>query len=138
MKRLRKLRFSIGISAASLGKEVGISSQHILSFETTKNYPMKKNNIKKLAEFFNTTIEEITQELTEEEVEKMGRKPKNIIKTQKSYNKKVCKNQACLLNKGCYCDNDVVLSGKAPCFGQDLVKSKIDKINYKNTRVLFR
>lgn len=37
---------------------------------------------------------------------------------------KACKNQACPLNKDCFCINDVVKEGRGPCAGQNLVKPK--------------
>jgi hypothetical protein len=48
-----------------------------------------------------------------------------------------CQNQACLLNKKCKCNNDVVIKGKAPCFGKDKIQPKRKEYNPKSTRVLF-
>ncbi|AIY82162.1 hypothetical protein U728_1115 [Clostridium botulinum 202F] len=49
-----------------------------------------------------------------------------------------CLNQKCPLNKDCKCDNDVVLSGKAPCFGKDKVQEKENRIKMNSTNYLFR
>lgn len=35
-------------------------------------------------------------------------------------------------------DNDVVLSGKAPCFGKDKVQEKENRIKMNSTNYLFR
>ncbi|MBW6409013.1 hypothetical protein [Clostridium weizhouense] len=49
-----------------------------------------------------------------------------------------CLNQACPFNKECQCSNDIVISGKAPCYGKDLVKAKQGRINMSSTNYLFR
>ncbi|MDS0525483.1 hypothetical protein NNC19_07315 [Clostridium sp. SHJSY1] len=47
-----------------------------------------------------------------------------------------CLNENCKLNKNKECDNPVVLSGQAPCYGKNKVQKK-EKILYGSTAILF-
>lgn len=65
-------------------------------------------------------------------------RPKHVkVDKPKTIRKKTfkCLNQTCLLNStnthgckhNCLCDNDLVIEGKAVCFGRDNIKEPIDK-----------
>ena len=49
---------------------------------------------------------------------------KDEIKVKKETKTFECQNQACLLNKGCKCNNDIVIKGIEPCHGRNEVKPK--------------
>lgn len=129
MRYLRELREKKGISIRQLSKCSGVSETAIWNFEMART-EMKQNLRTRIAGILNATVDEISKEmdtlkLVKEKVEK-----------KVAYKPKKCLNENCPLNKEKKCINDVVLSGRAPCFGENLVKSK-QNINYNNTKLLF-
>lgn len=118
MRNLRKFRKNKGISIKTLSKETGISTSTIWKHEVGRT-EMNKLLLKKIAKFFKTTSEELNKEIIKEN---LATRP--------------CLNEVCPLNKNKECVNDVVLSGRAPCFGKDKVQQKY-KINYQSTKALF-
>lgn len=127
MRYLRELREKKGMTIKQLSECSGVGTTAICSFELSRS-EMKRNSRIRIAGILNSTVEEISREMD----------PKKVIKKveKKVYEPKKCLNENCPLNKDKKCINDVVLSGRAPCFGKDLIKSK-QKINYDNIKLLF-
>lgn len=121
MRKLREIRNKRGISIDKLSKATGVGIMSIRNFELNI-YNVNEIKVKKLADFLETTVEEISGEIKED----FGM-PCIEIK---------CLNQVCPLNLECKCNNDVVLEGRAPCYGKDKVQEK-EKNNYRNTKILF-
>lgn len=115
------------MSIKALELETGVSHSMIQKFEVGGNV-VSKSFLKKIARYFNTTVKELDKDI---ELEK---EPIECIAKCKS---NPCLNEMCPLNKNKKCVNDLVLSGKAPCFGKDLVKPKEAKLNYRSTNALF-
>ena len=120
-RNLRVIRESKGMSRSALSRDTGISTSTIWKYETGKS-EMLKPLLKKLAEYFNTTVEALAIEIIEAKVEN--------IKT------KSCLNQRCLLNKNCFCQSERVIEGEY-CQNEDLVSDKTKKVKYNPTNVLF-
>ena len=52
---------------------------------------------------------------------------KDEIKVKKEIKTFECQNQACLLNKKCKCNNDIVINNIKPCYGRNEIKPKKNK-----------
>jgi len=63
--KLRDLRKEKGLTQTELGKEIGVSLRTIISYETGKSYPKKREIYSKLAKYFNIDINFL---LTEDEI----------------------------------------------------------------------
>lgn len=137
MRRMRLIRCLKGYTLADIGEWIGLSGNHIRLFEIGKR-ELRIFHIRKIAKILRTTVEELEKPLTKEEKEKYFNSNGSFkgfraiqIKHKEEQSKivkrniiKACENQACPLNKDCYCENDVVKEGRGPCAGQNLVKPK--------------
>lgn len=130
MRYLRELREKRGISIRYLSRCSGVSETAIWNFEMERT-EMKQNLRTRIAGILNSTVDEISRKSN------TVAQVKEKVEKKITYKAKKCLNENCPLNKEKKCINDVVLSGRAPCFGKDLVKSK-QNINYSNTKLLFR
>jgi DNA-binding XRE family transcriptional regulator len=54
--KLRDLRKEKGINQTELGKEIGVSLRTIISYETGRSYPKKREIYSKLANYFDIDI----------------------------------------------------------------------------------
>lgn len=129
MRYLRELREKKGMTIKQLSECSGVGHTAIWSFEMSKS-EMKRNSRIRIAGILNATVDEISKEMD----------PKKVIKKpeKKVYEPKKCLNENCPLNKNKKCVNDIVLSGKAPCFGKELIKEKSAALNYRNIKTCFR
>ena len=119
MRKLREIRIKKGYTLGELADLSGVPKTSIYQYETGKIKKTNGKNLNKLANALNCTPEELSGVIKEP-----------ITETFK------CLNENCLLNKNKSCNNPIVLSGKAPCYGKDKVQAK-EKILYGNTKILF-
>ncbi len=63
-EKLKDLRKEKGINQTALAKEIGVSLRTVISYETGKSYPKKREIYSKIAEYFNIDINYL---LTEDE-----------------------------------------------------------------------
>lgn len=63
-EKLKDLRKEKGINQTALAKEIGVSLRTVISYETGKSYPKKREIYAKIAEYFNIDINYL---LTEDE-----------------------------------------------------------------------
>jgi len=63
--KLRDLRKEKGLTQTELGKKIGVSLRTIISYETGKSYPKKREIYSKLAKYFDIDINFL---LTEDEI----------------------------------------------------------------------
>jgi transcriptional regulator with XRE-family HTH domain len=115
---MREIRKAKCFTIQELADRTGVSSTSIGLHEKGQR-EINDNDILKIAEFLGVTVEALNEKCEE-----------NTI------NKK-CLNEACPLNKSKKCNNDVVLSGKAPCYGKDKVQLKEKKVKFNSTKALF-
>ena len=114
---IKKLREEKGMTQKDLVELTGLSQGTISSYEKgykTIKRVIKTGNIARISKVLGISVEELLDEEKEE--------PENL-------EEKTCLNQACPLNENKKCKNDVVLNGKASCYGKDLIK---DKLVYKS------
>ena len=140
MRRMRLIRCLKGYTLADVGERVGYSGDYLKAFGR-KERDLNISAKKKIASMLGVTVEEIEGQISKEEREKYfcsngrfkgfrkiqaERKKLQVeeVKKNKVEIIKACENQACPLNKNCYCDNDVVKEGRGDCAGQNLVKPK--------------
>lgn len=119
MRKLREIRIQKGYSLGQLSSISGVPKSTINQYEVGKVKKINDKSLNKLANALNCTPQELSATIGEP-----------VVKTFK------CLNENCLLNKNKNCDNPIVLSGKAPCFGKNKVQAK-EKILYGNTKILF-
>lgn len=62
--KLKNLRKEKGVNQTELGREIGVSLRTVISYETGKSYPKKREIYSKLAEYFSVDINYL---LTEDE-----------------------------------------------------------------------
>lgn len=105
MRRMRKIRESKGFTIQELSDKTGVPSKYIRIHERGERNT-SYTYISRIAKALGTTIKELNEEVDINIA---------IIK---------CLNEVCLLNKNKQCISDVVLSGKAPCFGKDKIQAK--------------
>ena len=120
-RNLRVIRESKGMSRSALSKETGVNSCSIWKYETGKS-EMLKPLLKRLAAYFNVTIEELAIEIIEEKV--------------KTLNTKSCLNQRCSLNKEKYCQSDQVCNG-AFCQSENKISDPVKEVKFNSTQALF-
>lgn len=58
MSKIKELREKTGITQEALARELGVSRQTVLNWETGRNMPFGKN-AKIVADFFGVTIDEL-------------------------------------------------------------------------------
>ena len=117
MMNLQNIRKTKGLTQIELAELSGVKRGTIQHYEAYSGSIVRPDMaiIKRLAEALGVKETDIFV--------------KDEIKVKKEIKTFECQNQACLLNKKCKCNNDVVIQGKAPCFGKDRVK---DKVKYKS------
>lgn len=120
-RKLRLIRESKGMSRSALSKETGVNSCTIWKYETGKS-EMLKPLLKKLATYFEVTIEELAIEVAEDKIEQLKVKS--------------CLNQRCLLNKEKYCQSDQICNG-AFCKNENEVIEPVKEVKYNLTSSLF-
>ena len=109
---LKKIREEKGLTVLELSRLSGVKMPTMQRYEAYPGSIVRpdKEIIKKLAEALGVKETDIFV--------------KDEIKVKKETKTFECQNQACLLNKNCKCNNDVVIQGKAPCYGRNEVKPK--------------
>ena len=137
MRRMRLMRCLKGYTLADIGELLGVSGNYVKTIER-EEVEFSEEYKKKVARILGVSVEEFSKPLTDEEREKYfcsNGRFKGFRKIQAERKKvefneakreiiKACENQACPLNKSCFCENDVVKEGRGSCAGQNLVKSK--------------
>lgn len=117
MKRMREIRLRKGLTLEQLAELTGCCFATIRAIEIGKRPGSK--HVDKIAEVLGVSKEKLMEN----------------IDLNKSENK--CLNERCPLNKDKTCSNDVVLSGRAPCYVKDKIQPKGKKIKYNDTQSLF-
>lgn len=115
---MREIRKEKLFTIQELADRTGVSSTSIGLHEKGQR-EIKDKDILKIAEFLGVTVEELNE----------------VVETRTSNLK--CLNEVCPLNKSKKCNNDVVLSGRAPCYGKDKVQAKEKKVKFNSTKALF-
>lgn len=119
MKRMKEIRETKGFTIQELSDKTGVPTKYIRAHELGKKNT-SYTYLGRIAKALGVTVKELNEE------------SKIIIRSAK------CLNEACLLNENKMCISDVVLSGKAPCFGKDKVQSRNpNKFDYQSTKSLF-
>ena len=105
MRRMREIRESKGITIQELSDKTGVPTKYIRTHELGERNT-SYTYICRIAKVLEVTAKELNEEADINIA---------IIK---------CLNEVCLLNKNKQCISDVVLSGRAPCFGKDKIQAK--------------
>lgn len=140
MRRMRLIRCLKGYTLADIGELLGVSGNYVKTFERAEVEFSEKYK-KKIAKLLGVSIEELSSTLTEEEKEKyfnpngrfkgyraiQNKHKEEQSKLTKREIIKACENQACPLNKDCFCINNVVKEGRGSCASQNAIKPKPKK-----------
>ena len=115
MMNLQNIRKAKGLTQIELSELSGVKRGTIQHYEA---YP--------------GSIVRPDKEITKRLAEALGVKETDIfvkdeIKVKKETKTFECQNQACLLNKKCKCNNDIVINDIKPCYGRNEVKPKKNK-----------
>ena len=130
MRRMRLIRCLQGKTLDYVADCVHLSKRYVQGFENGR-FNLKLEHKQRIADLLGVEIKELSVRISEEDKKKYFNSNGTFrgfkaIKKEKEREKekiklniiKVCHNQACLLNKECFCDNDVVKENRGTCDGQ--------------------
>ena len=156
LRRLRLVRLLKGFSTEKLAELVYIVPSTLRNYECY-NISLSLETKKRISKILDVQVKDFDKNITEEEANeylnlkgRLNKKWRDVVENEFEPKKialglskehemkktllfsrkppeKQCLNQACLLNKECWCQSDQVRLGLASCDGQNKVKPKNEK-----------
>ena len=129
-----------GKTLDDVSERIFLCKNYLRDFERER-YNLKVEHKQRIAKMLGSTVQEISEHLSKEEEKKyfnpngrfkgyraiQNKHKEEQSKLTKREIIKACENQACPLNKDCFCINNVVKEGRGSCASQNAIKPKPKK-----------